>query len=123
MQTWIIFCLLLGLAGASLPLQARDSPAGQLAPPVSALQPESGKVFAAPASRGSILEQPAAPGISAYYFSMIESPQSNGWSLLFGALLTGGVIVHRLSVARCKGTWPSRHLNKPSCWIASLGSQ
>lgn len=95
MQTRIIFCLLLGLAGASLPLQARDSPAGQLAPPVSALQPESGKVLAAPASRGSILEPPAAPDNSAYHFSMIESPQSNGWSLLFGALLTGGFIVHR----------------------------
>lgn len=95
MQTRINICLLVCLACASLPLQARDSQAGQLAPPVSVLQPEAGKVFAAPPGRGSILDPPAASESSAYHFSMIEPPQSNGWSLLFGALLTGGFIVHR----------------------------
>ena len=95
MPTRITFCLLLCLAGVSLPLHAGPGPVARTAPPLSALQPETGMIAIAPAVPRSILEPLPEPARSAYRFSITGSPASNGGALLLGALLAAGYIVRR----------------------------
>ena len=95
MPARITFCLLLCLAGVSLPVHAAPRPVARPAAPLSALQPEAAMMAVQPAGPRSILEPLPPPPASAYRFSITGSSGSNGGALIFGALLVAGYIVRR----------------------------